>query len=414
MIFGKAGVAVPVLLAVILAIPDLARKETWTDLWRHANAPLGWAIAATAVLWLPGVVFSIRPELSFEAWARTWVFVAVAALLWNILARSEGLQTVALRAFIVGVAITLAISAFGFAVPPFLSLIHAKGWTVENPALVLKQFASAAQLMIPVALWAAFRIGGRWRWIALLETAGLVWLLIVTESRSSMAGLLAMLTVVGIVTALRSRSRRALIGVGAAIVLAPAAVLGWMHTIPHSAWAPSIMRSLNTEVPVWLIDVPRREIWTFTWKKFLESPWIGHGINAVNYLPGADKPIPHMGGLLTYIPGHPHNWALEILAETGVIGFTSLVVVAGLLFFRLLLMYRRTGNAAFLAVTCVHLGYWVSGLFNFSFWSAWWQISYVLLLALTYPPTRAYPARRPAMPKEEETVIREDPFARAH
>ena len=27
-------------------------------------------------------------------------------------------------------------------------------------------------------------------------------------------------------------------------------------------------------------------------------------------------------------------------------------------------------------------GYWSSGLLNFSFWSAWWQISYLLMTAL--------------------------------
>jgi O-antigen ligase len=385
MVFGKTGVAVPVLLALLLAVPDLIHGQVWRGLGRRANTPLGWAVIATAVLWLPGVLFSIRPELSFEAWARTWLFVVAAVLFWEILARIEGGQSLALRAFTVAVAATLVISAVGFAVPEFLSLVHATGWNPRNPALVLKAFAASAMLMIPVALWAGVHLGGRWRALVTIEGFGLLWLLVATENRASMAGLLAMLAATGIVMVLRQRSRRTVIAVGLSIAAAATAVLGWMYTIPHSPWTPNLLRSLNSWAPVWLIDLPRQEIWAFTWKKFLESPWVGHGINAVNYLPGADQNIPGMGSLLTYIPGHPHNWALEVLAETGVFGFSALVVTAALLFGRLFVMYRRTHDPAFLAGLCVHLGYWVSGLFNFSFWSAWWQVSYVLLLVLSYP-----------------------------
>lgn len=384
MVFGKAGIAAVVLIAFVLAVPDLVRPRVWRAVGRHVGTPVGWATLVTAVLWLPGVLFSIAPQLSFEAWARTWVFVVVALIFWQVLAASDGLRDLALRVFVVATAVVLAMAAFGFAVPPFLALIHAHGWTEGIPERALKAFASAAMLMIPVALWAAFRLRRGWRVVAVAEAAGLLWLMVATESRSSMAGVLAMVGVVAAATVLRDWSRRTLLGVGAAVVIGSSAILGWLYSIPHFPWAPGALRGLDFLAPVWLIDLPRQKIWAFTWQKVLESPWIGHGINAVNYLPGANDYVPEMG-YLAHIPGHPHNWALEVLAETGAVGFVPLVVVVGLLLFRLLLMYRRTHDPAFLAAACVHTGYWVSGLFNFSFWSAWWQVSYVLLLALTYP-----------------------------
>lgn len=390
-ICGKAAIAIPVALALLLCIPELVQRQTWSSLGRRTRTPVGWAVIATAILWLPGVVFSILPELSFEAWARTWVFVLLAALLWEILGRTDDGRDVALRACVAGIAATLAFAAIGFVVPPFLSLLHARGWTENPPALVLKQFASVGMMMMPIALWAAFRLGKKWRALAVLENVGLLWLLVATESRASMAGVLAMLAITGIVMVLRWRSRRVVFGATAALVIASAGVLGWMNTIPHSLWAPRLQHTLNPSIPVWLIDVPRREIWAFTWKKFVESPWIGHGINAVNYLPGANQMVPDVGWQFTYIPGHPHDWALEILAETGVIGFVPLVLAAVFLFARLFVRYHRTHDPAFLAANCVHVGYWVSGLFNFSFWSAWWQLSYVLLLALAYPGLTAGP-----------------------
>jgi len=44
--------------------------------------------------------------------------------------------------------------------------------------------------------------------------------------------------------------------------------------------------------------------------------------------------------------------------------------------------YLQSRNPAFLAALLVSVGYWSSGLLNFSFWSAWWQISYLLLMAI--------------------------------
>lgn len=404
-IFGKAGIAIPLALAFILAAPEWIQGRTWRDLGQRIWTPVGWAVIATAVLWLPGVLFSILPELSFEAWGRTWIFVLVATVFWDHLERTANGRDTALRALVVAVAVTLALSATGFAVPQLLSLIHARGWTPEVPALILKPFAAVAMLMIPVLLWIALRSNGKWRVMATLESIGLLWLLIVTENRASMAGLLAMLVVVGIILILRGRNRRVLIGVSVAIPLAAALVLGWMSMIPHSHWAPSLLRDLNHKIPVWLIDPPRQEIWGFTWTKILESPWIGHGINTVNYLPGADQVIPNMGGRLTFIPGHPHDWVLEILAETGVVGLLPLITAAGLFLYSLARAYRRTCDAAFLATACVHVGYWASGLFNFSFWSAWWQVSYVLLLAITYPG-RPRAIVQPCPEEEEKSVVR--------
>lgn len=386
LIFGRVGIAVVVLAALALAVPDLARPQVWQAVARRARTSVGWATMATAVLWLPGVVFSIEPQLSFEAWARTWVFVVVALLFWEIIAKSDGLRDLSLRAFILAVAVVLAIAAFGFAVPPFLAFIHAHGWVELSPVRTLKSFASAAMLMVPVILWATFHLGGKWRFLATLEVPGLLWLQVATGNRASVAGLLAMLIVSASLIVLQRQNRWVLIGGIAAIAMTISAALGWMYTIPRSpAWTPALIGYLDAPAPVWLIDLPRQEIWAFTWDKVLESPWIGHGINAINYLPGANEPVQELGGRITYIPGHPHDWVLEVLAETGFVGFVPVFVSAGLLFLQLLLLFRRTHDPAYLAAACVHTGYWVSGLFNFSFWSAWWQVSYLLLLALTCP-----------------------------
>ena len=106
-------------------------------------------------------------------------------------------------------------------------------------------------------------------------------------------------------------------------------------------------------------------------------------INNINFQPGANVPIPHAMGL-SMISGHPHNWIVEVLAETGVFGFIPLVVVIVILFYRFALCYARSRDPAMLAAIAAAAGYWGSGLFNFSFWSVWWQTSFILVLVICW------------------------------
>ena len=80
---------------------------------------------------------------------------------------------------------------------------------------------------------------------------------------------------------------------------------------------------------------------------------------------------------------------LEVLSETGLVGLAPLVVLMVMMVARLVRDYLRSGDPAFLAAAAVAIGYWVSGLFNFSFWSAWWQVSFMVLLALCLSHTHS-------------------------
>ena len=84
------------------------------------------------------------------------------------------------------------------------------------------------------------------------------------------------------------------------------------------------------------------------------------------------------------ISGHPHNWIVEVLVETGVVGFIPLVVVIVMMFYQFALRYARGRNPAMLAATDVAAGYWGSGLFNFSFWSVWWQTALLLMMVICW------------------------------
>jgi len=368
-------------------IPVFLLSFTFPD-WRKAfvsgksllATPAGIICCATAVIWLVGVFHTLNPRLSAEAWIRTFLLAYFSVFIGQLLVRHAEIHRPVLKALSVVCVLAWVLSYAGLAVPEVLGLIHAKGWTPQPPDLGLKQFSAVAMLLVPVALLAGFRLGGTWKILGIINTFGLIGVLIGASSRSSTAGLFAMVALVGGVVFWVKGSRRQLALFGGTLALGIAAIAFWAQELHQVYWARTLQS--HYVIPNWMIDLARQEIWKFTWEKALESPWIGHGINVVNYLPGAHELVPGMG-LTRYISGHPHNWILEIFAETGGLGLTAIFILIATMFVTFVRQYKHTSEPAILATIAVNAGYWVSGLFNFSFWSVWWQMTYFMLFALT-------------------------------
>jgi len=52
--------------------------------------------------------------------------------------------------------------------------------------------------------------------------------------------------------------------------------------------------------------------------------------------------------------------------------------------YQTLLAACRTGNLGPIMTIAVLSGYWGAGLFNFSYWSAWWQLSFLISLVFCF------------------------------
>lgn len=125
----------------------------------------------------------------------------------------------------------------------------------------------------------------------------------------------------------------------------------------------------------------RTNIWAYTFERFLENPFFGIGVQGFRHLDFGDAQLTSKM--------HPHNMPLEILIETGAVGF--------LLFFAtiLLILYRtiwqpRTAtlypaghlrllvNAAFISL----FTYAVSSFFLTSFFHGWWLVYPLMILSM--------------------------------
>lgn len=167
----------------------------------------------------------------------------------------------------------------------------------------------------------------------------------------------------------RPRATMVVLGVVIASVLVlgpPIATLGFTET-SHLAG----MRDLAEELPHWATSGQHRLlIAKFVLEQIVEHPWLGWGFDASRDM--------HAGMFEELVKGsriplHPHNAALQIWLELGVVG---VVITAGVIVhtLRSALRFAATSRAAAVAAASF-AGYTVIALLSFGIWQNWWLVT---------------------------------------
>lgn len=382
LVFGRTAVAVTVGLAFILTFFLDDWRQPWKDVRRAIVKPIGIWIVITLSLWTISAIGSSDPVRSLEAVTRTGGFALIAVLLWSVLKSNPANAGRAQSVFVAGVSVSVVIALLSSTVLPQLYWVtHFYGWRDQPLLTELKSFAALSVLIIPMLILAFVRISGWWRWLCVLNVLGIVAIVFMTDNRAAIAGLLAAFAIGIVALAIRIRNRLLGAGLIAGMFVVCAAVVVWLYYSRQHL--QNIAPDQDWLFPVWLLDFERQVIWGHTWKQAMAAPLFGLGANTVNFSPGADTVIPGTSHL-TLIPGHPHNWFFEIMAETGIVGLLSLLVSIGFWFYQLLIRFYEAASSSVLAALAIAAGYWGSGLFNFSYWSAWWQMAFFVAVALVF------------------------------
>ena len=131
-----------------------------------------------------------------------------------------------------------------------------------------------------------------------------------------------------------------------------------------------------------ILDAHRQIIWGFSFSEFKKKPIFGTGPDTSNFLNNSQNVIGHSRtGDMTFIPSHPHNFFLELLLETGIFGLLSFLL---LIYYANYFLIKRL-NFYYKKYIIFFNGYfWSASFVNFSFWAAWWQGSYFLVLTILY------------------------------
>ncbi len=381
---GRGSFAAVLVIGILATMASPHRAETW-KLFRRATAtPPVMLAAGVLVAWLPATVLSYSPWESVQVMGRMIIFVALGIWVYAYFARWTAALDLLVKALFVGLAFGVAPAILGIVTFPDV-MVLIKGRPATSPAdavLMVKGFTSAAIVLMPFVLWGGWRLSGPWRSRSLVLVAALFALAVVAGSRAGMAGAIGALGI-ALVACLTRRDSRAWAG-GLLVVLALAVAGIFLYLTGHG-YAGSVPEDV-LYVPVWLVDSHRQVIWEYVLDLAAQRPWFGWGINTINLIPILPGNSPVAYGV-PVLPSHPHNWLLEVFAETGIVGGLPMLFAVIVQFVIMLRRYRANGKPEILAALSASAAFWISGLFNFSFWSAWWQVSYILFLALLYAAT---------------------------
>ncbi|MBF0249693.1 MAG: O-antigen ligase family protein [Alphaproteobacteria bacterium] len=378
-------------LALLCALVVLAfSREARDHVVSAVTSRMGVLVGGVFAAWAVTVPFSFDPRGSLKIGGRTALFVASIVLVWAALRPHEQAHRLALKSLVVlavGLAGLTVLSLVG--VPGVLSAMKFRAIEVERPVFAFKAFAVAVMCMLPVVVWAGRRLGGRWRWMGHAFAPLAMAVMLLTYNRSAIAGLLAMGAVASVLLLLTRHVYGKVLSVF--VVLSVVGGMAWVHA-KEMAWVDEMEEAVRTQgityttrgpyVPEWIVDPHRQYIWKFAFDRFLDHPWVGNGIDQLNNLPGANQPVPGLESTSHVMPSHPHNWAFEILAETGLLGFAPMVAALGVLFWTLARRFLATGDEARFAAALLMAGFWASALFSFSIWAVWWQLTFLILSAI--------------------------------
>ena len=378
-IFGRATImtflAAPILAAILRK--DIKLFQFARDTLKQ-NRVLGIAVALTIIFWLVSSITSIEMAKSLGTWARTLAIVALGVLLTAYLTSSRRRLDLSLKSLILtsfGVLAFYAIFSMYIHPAPFEIFRFFKG---ANLILLqtLKPYFSVAACILPIIVWAGFRLGSIYKVLSLLSiplTLLLIYAKGIQTGLSAMFGLSGAILIVGFILAIKRLPISYIrVFVIAIFVMAICSATYLINGLPE----PPVALNQLPELP--LPDWHRQVIWGFTVEVIKGTPFLGVGPNTINLLPGAKELIPGLNQ--EYIPSHPHNWLLEIAAETGLIGL-AVFLLAFLLAIQVLIARAIGNNTEALAATALFAAFWVSSLANFSIWSTWWLTVFAVLVS---------------------------------
>lgn len=375
--FGRAPLAVAAICALALILVSRERGAIVTSGISALRSKLGAALAILFLLWLPNISASPDPVHSTTTVLRSGIFLIAALPIWAFLRSDHRRVDIALRA--------LCIASCGFAAiaiiaiswwPQLFNITHLKPLNPISAILAYKQTGSAAVLMIPLAALAAWQSPGRCRIISIAAMILLFAVIIATSSRAGLIGVIAGGSCVGLALILKAKAKRFGIVVLALVIV----VLGAALIRNYYVYGEEAPDAAIVFLPTWTVDWHRQTIWATTWQISADSRWFGVGVNAINLLPGAKERIGDYP--IMVLAHHPHNWMLEILAETGAISFALMLGIVIFVSIRIWRSRDSVNGPATMAMIAIWVGYWTSGLFNFSYWSSWWMVSFYVCMAI--------------------------------
>jgi O-antigen ligase len=236
---------------------------------------------------------------------------------------------------------------------------------------------SAGSIVLAILVWPAAMAlwrHGRRRWAGLLIALVAVVLLAGIAVTAKLALILGAFAALVVYFGGRWAVLLLAVPMLAATLLAPLWPLA-LRPDWHEAWLAPLSGS----------GLHRLYIWQFVAERIAEKPLLGWGMDAARSLPGQERTIPDGFGRVLQL--HPHNFALQVWVELGLVGALAFAASIGLIVRAIAGMtadpIARAGAAATLVAA------FVVASSSFGIWQNWWLAGLGLIAAFCVAACRA-------------------------
>ena len=378
---GKAVESVFIGLACLLSIGlflyHIVQKNISPLPENGLRNPVLWGLAAVFLSWCWSAYSGIHPEETLEKTALMGVLCAGGYIMVKGLSPAASWWVEKGPAFVFYTLVTVCIIGIGehFHRIPFLNEGHfAREF---NKGLFLSFYSSIIALLIPFAwLYAIRHNNNYWPWVGVFI---MVMACFIFGGRS---GWLALITscifflIFFSWTLPQNPARRVwgwVLSLGIGLIMG---LLAHKDIIGERFYERRI--SLNS------VKGPgsgRLDIWDFALSKVPDNLWFGIGPEGYRYL--------DFTGVKTSSYLHPHNIALEILLETGVIGLVLFITLIAIFIGRLIGAYHRSPpvpnhHARFMAIAILTslVAFFTTSMTMTSFFHIWWFLYLLMIIVL--------------------------------
>lgn len=352
-------------MAVVAAIMRAPRPRLIPDLAMAAF--LLWSLITAFWEYSAGLAVPQALQLLALVIGGEWLLLSVQAY---DPAEIRWLRRAVLGGFILGLGLMFIDWLDGCAILIPVQILRDKYGTNGCWLPYLKTAPTMLAIMTPI-LWA-------WRrWVAVAEIAGLIVLARATDSHATLLALGLSGGVYGMA---------AWLGAGRIAKALAILVVGFVVGAPVLIQLIPPSKELAIDAP-WLPNSSRHRaiIWQFADQLIQERPLLGWGLNNARAVPGGNDKVDvwskDANGRIFALeqprmPLHPHNMALQIWLETGLVGALLAVWALWRIVLRLGSAVGAPGLAAATAAFSV-------GMVSFGAWQAWWLASLWLFAAFS-------------------------------
>ena len=282
--FGRVIFAIIIGSAFFALFLFRSRQEVLSDILAQAKSPLGLAILATFVSWLPNTLVSEYPFRSLEVVLRSLLLILLSSNFYSALIKDYKLINVSLYAFAIMSCITIIFILIVTTVLPELYwLLKLQGWHPTPLTIELKGFSSVTVIIVPLLVLTAFAFSRFTRYIALILAVAFIVFVWQSYNRSALAGLLIMLVAVSLTWFSHPNKKKGklIVFLGVMSVLVSMLIWLWDARMSVELFA-NMAKHEDWTIPIWLIDFERQIIWKRAINFGINSAWIGLGVNTIN------------------------------------------------------------------------------------------------------------------------------------